>query len=62
MVTPAKECVMEPELFLNQELEALLTRLVAVDQTKWQALAELGLGPVPGRATAAPRKGGDRSR
>lgn len=53
---------MEPELFLNQELEALLTRLVAVDQTKWQALAELGLGPVPGRATAAPRKGGDRSR
>ena len=49
---------MEPELFLNGELEALLARLVAVDQTKWQALAELGLGPVPGQA----EKGGERSR
>jgi hypothetical protein len=39
--------VMDPGTFLNDQLDALLHRLVQVDVTKWQALHELGLSPVP---------------
>lgn len=42
-----KEVVMEPELFLNTEMEALLDRLEQSEASKWQALAELGLMPAP---------------
>lgn len=38
---------MDPTLFLNAELEALLTRLTQVEASKWRALNELGLMPVP---------------
>ncbi|WP_084567986.1 CotS family spore coat protein [Brevibacillus panacihumi] len=36
-----KEMFFDPVTFLNTEAEAILQRVVATDQTKWQALAEL---------------------
>lgn len=39
--------MLAPAEFLNAELDALLRRLVQVDVTKWQALHDLGLPPVP---------------
>ena len=50
-----KEVVMDPTMFLNEELDALLQRLVQVDATKWRALSELGLKPLPSG-------GGERAR
>lgn len=36
-----KEMFFDPVTFLNTEADAILQRVVATDQTKWQALAEL---------------------
>lgn len=47
LVTPTKEMVMEPTLSMDTLLSDLLQRLVQVDTTKWQALQELGLPPLP---------------
>jgi CotS family spore coat protein len=47
-----KEVVIDPATFLDNELNSLLNRLVEVDRTKWQALAELGLGALPAEAHA----------
>lgn len=47
-----KEIVIDPATFLDNELETLLNRLAEVDRTKWQALAELGLGALPAEAHA----------
>lgn len=55
LVTPAKECVIDPVTALNPELTDLLVRLEQTDATKWQALQELGLDAAP---TPARRKGG----
>lgn len=49
LLTPSKEIVMAPELLLNAELEALLQRLMQVENSKWQALRELGLMAGPAR-------------
>lgn len=42
LLTPVKEMVYDPA-FLGQEAEALLQRLIQTDQTKWEALRQLGL-------------------
>ncbi|HWI63798.1 MAG TPA: hypothetical protein VNT75_18335 [Symbiobacteriaceae bacterium] len=39
--------MLDPTLALGPELEALLQRLTQVEASKWRALAELGLMPVP---------------
>lgn len=52
LVTRAKEVVIDPAIFLDNELDALLNRLAEVDRTKWQALAELGLGALPAGTVA----------
>gem|GEM_PF-6674462 len=47
MLTPSKEIVMDPATLLNAELEALLQRLMQIEASKWSALKQLGLMPVP---------------
>lgn len=60
LVTPAKEMVVEPELFLNAELDSQLHRLEQVERSKWEALAELGLDRAEDRLLPAGRRGGGR--
>lgn len=40
-----KEMLFEPQLFLDQQLDALLERLDQADASKWAALRELGFTP-----------------
>lgn len=47
LLTPSKEIVMDPATLLNAELEALLQRLMQIEASKWSALKQLGLMPVP---------------
>jgi CotS family spore coat protein len=42
------EIIYDPTLALTTELDTLLKRLIQTDQSKWMALAELGLPPAKG--------------
>lgn len=56
-----KDMLVDPLMFLTPELDQLLQRLAASDETKWQALRELGLddanAKVPGRRKKQGRAG-----
>jgi hypothetical protein len=58
LVTPAKDCVVDPVTFLDAELSDLLQRLEQSEASKWQALQELGLDTAASVATPARRNGG----